>query len=460
MKRVKLNELSLDKKVELIRAASSGDTVRSLSTRFNVSVGTVSNILHGQNKILELWDNLDENAPKRAVRMSQFERVDELSWSWFKEARARGVPVSGPVLQQKALSIAGIIGQTDFKAPNGWLNAFRKRHEITFRAISGNEDNVNESTVLSWTSSVSALLAGYEKRDLFNCDETALFFRAISNKSLAVKGESCKGVVSTKERFTVLLCANAEGGKEKPLVIWKSLKPRCFGRIDHSQLPVEWYASKSAWMTTEIFQGWLNRFNARMRAANRNVALLFDNATCHRVVELSNVRMIALPPNTTSRTQPLDQGVIKSFKAHYRRRLVEWMITRIDNTINAGTLVKTIDKLLAVGWIRDAWFGVSESCIVNCFRRAGVFGNMIIEADHDVESQDVLQQPIVNGSEIEELEQAEAHAQICDNGEDWEQEFYSNIMQSVDGNKIQTATTPVHKSRCRRKEMLTFHSPH
>ena len=113
--------------------------------------------------------------------MGQFERVDELTWSWFREARTRGMPVSGPVLQQKALSIAGILGQTDFKASNGWLEAFRKRHEITFRAISGNEDNVNESTVLDWMSSVSALLAGYEKRDVFNCDETALFFRAPSN---------------------------------------------------------------------------------------------------------------------------------------------------------------------------------------------------------------------------------------------------------------------------------------
>ena len=45
---------------------------------------------------------------------------------------------------------------------------------------------------------------------------------------------------------------------------------------------------------------------------------------------LSNVRLIFLPPNTMSVSQPMDQGVIKCLKAHYRRLLVRLMIQRLD----------------------------------------------------------------------------------------------------------------------------------
>jgi len=43
-----------------------------------------------------------------------------------------------------------------------------------------------------------------------------------------------------KERLTVLLCISMYGEKLKPLVIGKSVKPRCFIGIDVSKLGVEW----------------------------------------------------------------------------------------------------------------------------------------------------------------------------------------------------------------------------
>ena len=42
-----------------------------------------------------------------------------------------------------------------------------------------------------------------------------------------------------KQRFTITLVANAAGGKESAIVIWKAEKPRCFKGVDMSQLPVQ-----------------------------------------------------------------------------------------------------------------------------------------------------------------------------------------------------------------------------
>jgi len=52
--------------------------------------------------------------------------------------------------------------------------------------------------------------------------------------------------------------------------------------------------------------------------------LLLDNAPTHSISEsinLTNVRVHFLPPNTTAFLQPCDAGIINSFKANYKKKL-------------------------------------------------------------------------------------------------------------------------------------------
>ena len=59
--------------------------------------------------------------------------------------------------------------------------------------------------------------------------------------------------------MTVLLTCSAAGEKLKPLLIGKSLKPRCFKGIDKAALPVTYRANRKAWMTSVRFKEWLNK---------------------------------------------------------------------------------------------------------------------------------------------------------------------------------------------------------
>lgn len=111
-----------------------------------------------------------------------------------------------------------------FKASNGWLEKFRNRHAISFRKINGESASVDNSTVEEWTNRLSTILDGYHPSDVFNADETGLFYRATPDRSLVLSTEECKGGKKGKERVTVLLCSNLTGTEKlKPVVIGKCI---------------------------------------------------------------------------------------------------------------------------------------------------------------------------------------------------------------------------------------------
>ena len=123
-------------------------------------------------------------------------------------------------------------------------------------------------------------------------------------------------------------------------------------------------------MNSTLFTDWLVTFNNRMKRNNRKILLFLDNAPCHMFTQdFSNIKVVFFPPNTTSKCQPLDQGVIKSFKCYYRQKLVKHIISQcaVAHTIDQIS----ISVLEAIKWIDLSWRTVTDVTIQNGFRAAG-----------------------------------------------------------------------------------------
>jgi len=275
------------------------------------------------------------------------------------------------MIQEKAQEVGRELKMDNFKASNGWLDRFRTRHKIAFKAICGEAATVDSETVTEWTNKIASLIEGYDRKDIFNADETGLFYRALPDKTLCYKGEKCSGGKIAKERLTVLLCSSLEGAKLKPLVIGKALHPRCFKGVNLDLIGVDWKANKKAWMTGQIMTEWLEQLDRKMKMLNRKIVLFLDNATSHVNLNLQNIKLIFFPPNVTSTCQPMDQGVIQNFKVKYRQLALRHLIANSDKNKPVQDLSKCIDVLKAVTWIKKAWKDVSPSTIKNCFKKAG-----------------------------------------------------------------------------------------
>ena len=154
------------------------------------------------------------------------EYLNEQVWEWFVAARSKNIPVSGTILQEKALNIATELGQTDFKASNGWLEKFRLRYNINFKVLIGGSAGVDQDVVKTWKQRLDSLIDEYSADDIFNCDEICLFYKALPTKSLVQKGDSSHGTKIPKDRHTIFLCSNMSGAEKLiPLMIGNSKSP-------------------------------------------------------------------------------------------------------------------------------------------------------------------------------------------------------------------------------------------
>jgi hypothetical protein len=94
---------------------------------------------------------------------------------------------------------------------------------------------------------------------MFNFDETELFWKRLSNRTYISKIESSvPGFKASKDRFTLLLGRNANGGfKFKPFLIYQSENPRALKGISKDRHAVHWRSNSRAWMTSSMFQNWV-----------------------------------------------------------------------------------------------------------------------------------------------------------------------------------------------------------
>ena len=122
-------------------------------------------------------------------------------------------------------------------------------------------------------------------------------------------------------------------------------------------------------MTGVLFEEWVRKLDSSFRAQSRKVTLLIDNGPAlHENKNLTNINLIFVPPNATSVLQPMDQGVIRSLKAHYRKKVVRLCIKAVES----NKPLPKISILQAMKHLVSSRNAVSKETIVNCFKKSNI----------------------------------------------------------------------------------------
>ena len=363
----KLNLQSIENKYLAIKEVENGANRKDVCEKFSVKHNTLSGWMKDAETIKKNY--LDCNcAPKqKKMKNAKFVSVEEVTSKWFYDAQTANssLSIDREMIIGKAKEFATKLGIENFEATNGWFSRFKDRHNISYKKICGEAKSADLSQIDDWVAKLTEIRFEYKADDIYNADKTALFYKCIPEKSYCIKSQPCIGGKQSKERISILLTANMSGNdKMQIVVIGKSMNPRCFKNVKH--LPVDYYANSKAWMTSDIFSKWIKKVDRTMRIQGRKIVLLVDNCSAHpHCDDLQNVKLVFLPPNTTSLLQPMDQGIIQNFKHHYRKLLAHKKLAAIEQKEDFNE-----NLLGALHNVKKAWGFVEPATILNCFMHA------------------------------------------------------------------------------------------
>ncbi|XP_055371988.1 tigger transposable element-derived protein 6-like [Condylostylus longicornis] len=290
----------------------------------------------------------------KRIRNGACFEVEQALLIWFNRIRESGGVISANMLMEKAKQFA-IQMNKDFNPSRGWLWRWQKRENILFKKIQGESNSADYENANNYTETLLPnLISNYDAENIFNADETSLFFKALPTSTLSKTKDPVKGFKSLKERLTLLFICNLTGDYKKVIAIGKPKNPRCF---KNKILPIQYYSQNKAWMVGSIWEDILTSLEEEMEKNNRKIILFVDNAGCHKTSRnFSNINIQFLPLNTTSITQPLDQGIIRCFKVHYRQNILRKQIAAIEREETLAQFSKNINLFHALHMVKRAWW--------------------------------------------------------------------------------------------------------
>jgi len=176
-------------------------------------------------KASENWTN--ERSSKKKIgsgRKALFPEAEKVLYEWVLEQRKQGLAVTYALIQNKMreiLSEPSMIARyhnfiNDFKVSLFWLRLFLKRYGLSLRRrtkVSQKLPKQVEESLESFNKFVTQLRIekSFELCDIFNMDETPVWFDMAGDFTVNPKGEKTvhiRGTDNEKNQFTVVLtCA-------------------------------------------------------------------------------------------------------------------------------------------------------------------------------------------------------------------------------------------------------------
>ncbi|KAL7289079.1 hypothetical protein TKK_0017030 [Trichogramma kaykai] len=360
----KRNVHQIDEIDSSIGSCKKGMSLRSASTKFEVPYSTLKDKKNGRSKVGA------KSGPGTTLTTEEENGLQE----WILAVGKAGFPSTPDHIANSVQKIVTHLNRpnrfTNNKPGRAWMSRFLKQHStLTLRTpqnLTQRRADITEMKLRAWFKEVQTYLKEHnvlhiEPNRIFNCDETAALLNPKDQKVVVNKKKKsthAKVGSNDKERMTVLVTGNAAGQLAPCLVMYayQRLPP---GIIDKA--PKDWALGKSesGWMTSASFYEYMSNIFlpwVKQKKIKLPIILYLDGHSSHMTLHLSDfcaknqIILVALYPNSTHITQPMDVGLFSCLKKAWRKTVTEWRIEKngqpldkIEFAIVFKTALESID---------------------------------------------------------------------------------------------------------------------
>ena len=169
--------LTVDEKLKILELLDNNYSLAAIATKYDIGKSTVSDIKRDRQKLLDFKkETLDmgmHHQPKM-MKLGTSAILDKAVYLWFKQKRMDGIPVTGPILCEKAVQLSKKLFGDNYKfiASEGWKWRFCNRHGIRNISSQGEKLSANYDAAVDFVPSFREFVRArnFPLDNIFNCD--------------------------------------------------------------------------------------------------------------------------------------------------------------------------------------------------------------------------------------------------------------------------------------------------
>ncbi|KAI5632487.1 DDE superfamily endonuclease domain-containing protein [Phthorimaea operculella] len=398
---VELNELMLvnrkdvsyDIQAAIVSKMHKAVPVKDICKLYNIAADVVNEIWNDRNQFI-----LPKKVGRRTIAYIN-NILEPLLLDWYHKEKTKDVYITGRMIQNVAEQIAREKGFVHFNAGNKWLERFKKRHSIY---LSNRKERTKSPSDPVWKikwfeDHWQKLRVAYTDDEIYTADEVGLFYNPSKSRERKFAGKKfVQGEM--EDRLSIFLCTNMSGTDKRKLLVCGTEDPLKNLNSNPCTLPVEYKRHTQCHFTTDMFEEYVQKWNADLSSKNQKAVVLLDRATIHSKLDLSNLHLEFLPWKAMNTLMPVRNGIYAKFRAEFRNLLLQFKIGNVLRGQDRYLTCLEGLEMLEKAWERTPSYVISKSFVDVGFEvqemkdtdnfQPDVYGEKFCEIlrDYDVES--------------------------------------------------------------------------
>jgi hypothetical protein len=190
---LKKENATLRQRIEVIQWHKNGGNQSATAKHFNkkypslkITQPLVSKWVNNKDYWFKQWEESCGESARQAKRVRQtvHPEVTEMMELWISRAMQDRVLLTGEVLRQKWKQFADLVGIPEderLHLSDGWLTRFKERNGLKQLKRHGEASSADPERIVHERQRLQELIreSGYRLKDIFNMDETGLFYACV-----------------------------------------------------------------------------------------------------------------------------------------------------------------------------------------------------------------------------------------------------------------------------------------